>query len=229
MPRNVIEILDACKLFSGVNEAGFQRLAVIAQIRAFPKGRLVFREGDECPGVYVVDKGLVRVFRTGAGGKEHVLHLVGPGNTFAEAAAIGGLKCPANAETIAPTTCVLLPNGPFRKALEDDHALCLCMMAGLSCWVQNFVGLMEDVVLRDANGRVARFLLESRTGNEDTVELPGLKRHVASHLNLTSETLSRVFRRFVSSGLIGELENNRVRLLDVERLDRMAKGLPAES
>ena len=54
---------------------------------------MVFRENDACPGVFVVGQGLVRVFKTGAGGKEQVLHMVGPGETFAEVAAIGGFNC----------------------------------------------------------------------------------------------------------------------------------------
>ena len=225
MPHTVVDILHGCKLFSEVQGRGFQRLAVMATIRTFNKGQTIFREGDECPGTYVVASGLVRVFKTGAGGKEHVLHMVSPGNTFAEVAAIGGFRCPANAEAVAPTTCALLPAAPLRTALEEDHELCLGMLTGLTRWVRHLVGLMEDIVLRDAAGRLARFLLELKTGEGDTIELPGLKRHVASHLNLTSETFSRVLRRFVEAGLIAEPENNRLRLLDLGQLDLVAKGM----
>ncbi|GAG06827.1 unnamed protein product, partial [marine sediment metagenome] len=198
--RNVIDILADCAMFSEVNEAGFQRLGVMSRICKFPKSYNIFREGADCPGIYVLGEGLVRIFRTGPGGKEHVLHMVEPGGTFAEVAAIGGFKCPASAQTIEPTTCVLLPMAPFRKLLEDDHELCLCMMSSMSSWVHDLVGLMGNVVLRDAAGRVASHLLQTSTEDNNTIELPGLKRHIASHLDLTSETFSRVLRRFVQSG-----------------------------
>ncbi len=224
MPRNVIDILADCALFSEVSEAGFVRLATMARICRFPKSYRIFCEGDDCAGVYVVDGGLVRIFKTGSGGKEHVLHMVGPGGTFAEVAAIGGFKYPASAETIEPTNCVLLPLDPFRKALEEDHDLCLCMMAGMSSWVHDLVGLMGNVVLRDAAGRVARYLLEMATDEKDTIELPALKRHIANHLNLTSETFSRVLRRLIQTGLISDATNHRFRLLDREKLKQIAKG-----
>ncbi len=221
--RNVIDILADCAMFSEVNESGFQRLGVMSRICRFPKSYNVFREGDDCPGIYVVGEGLVRIFRTGAGGKEHVLHMVGPGGTFAEVAAIGGLQCPASAQTIEPTTCALLPMAPFRKLLEDDHKLCLCMMSSMSSWVNDLVDLMGNVVLRDAAGRVASHLLQASTENHSTVELPGLKRHIASHLNLTSETFSRVLRRFVQHGLISDTSNNQFQILDREGLQRIAQ------
>jgi len=225
LPLSVVDILHDCGLFSEVQAPGFQRLALIARLCRFGKGQSIFREGDKCPGVYVVGSGLVRVFKTAPGGKEHVLHMVGPGKTFAEVAAIGGFNCPASAQAIASTTCALLPDDLFRKTLEDDHQLCLGIMSGLTFWVRHLVGLVEDVVLRDAAGRLARFLLDSDPKDDGTIELPGLKRYVASHLNLTSETFSRIFHRFVEAGLIAELKFNHVRLLDFERLKLVAKGL----
>lgn len=225
MSLNVADILNECKLFSEVQPPGFQRLAIIARICKFRKGQVIFREGEDCPGVYVVGSGLVRVFKTGAGGKEHVLHMVGPGNTFAEVAAVGGFELPASAEAVSESTCVLLPMDRFREALESDHDLCLGMMAGLTLWVRHLVNLMEDVVLRDAAGRLARFLLEAKPDRDGTIELPGLKRHVASHLNLTSETFSRTLRRLVEAGLIAQPEGTRVRLLEPDKLRQVARGL----
>ena len=160
----------------------------------FSKQQMIFRQGQACPGVYVVDSGMVRVFKTATTGKEHVLHMVGPGQTFAEVAAIGNFDCPAYAEAVVRTSCVLIPMDRFRDAMAQDHQLCLEMMTGLSFWVRRLISLMEDLVLRDALGRTARFLLESDVAADGTVRLPSLKRHVASHLNLTSETLSRTLK-----------------------------------
>ena len=147
-------------MFSAVEPAGFRRLATIARLCHFRKGQVIFRENEPCPGVFVVGQGLVRVFKTGPGGQEHVLHMVGPGDSFAEVAAIGGFPLPASAEAVKKTTCVLLPQDRFRQALADDHELCLGMMTSMTVWVRRLVTLMEDITLRDAAGRLARFLLE---------------------------------------------------------------------
>ena len=225
MPLNVVDILHRCPLFSEVPAAGFQRLAAIARLCHFRKGQVVFRENEPCPGVFVLGQGLVRVFKSGSAGREHVLHIVGPGGTFAEVAAIGGFDLPASAEALKKTTCALLPLDRFRRALSEDHELCLGVLTSLTVWVRHLVTLMEDVTLRDAAGRLARFLLESPRAADGTIELPGLKRHVASHLNLTSETFSRTLRRLVEAGLIAEADNARLRLLQPKKLRQVAEGL----
>jgi CRP/FNR family transcriptional regulator len=224
MQPNVIDILANCKLFTGLSESSFNRLVAIAQIRRFDKGRLIFHQGDECPGVYVVGTGLVRVFKKGPGGKEHVLHMVGPGETFAEVAAIGGFDCPACAEAVAESVCALVPMDRLRAALEDDHELCRGMLVSLTLWVRHLVGLMEDIVLRDATGRLARYLLDAPADEADKIELPTLRRHLASHLNLTSETFSRTLRRLTDAGLISQTDDQ-IYLLDREKLGLVAEGL----
>jgi CRP/FNR family transcriptional regulator len=222
---NIVEILSECRLFSAVPPRSFQRLAAMARLCKFRKGQPIFAENDPCPGVYIVGKGMVRVFKKGPGGKEHTLHIVEPGGTFAEVAAMGGFNVPASAEAVEPCVCLLLPQGQFGKALEEDHPLCLGMMAGLTHWVKHLVGLLEDVVLRDAAGRIARYLLEARQAEDGTVALPSLKRYVASHLNLTSETFSRTFRRLLDANLISVGAKNRVTIVDRSKLHCVAEGL----
>jgi CRP/FNR family transcriptional regulator, dissimilatory nitrate respiration regulator len=224
MPPNIVDILHGCKLFSPVPAGSFQKLAALAAVRQFRKGQVIFRENDPCPGVYVVGSGTVRIFKTGSGGKEHVLHLVGPGETFAEVAAIGGFNVPASAEAISKTICAVLPAEPFRRLLDADPKLTQGLLLGLTQWVRHLVNLMEDIVLRDAAGRLARFLLDAQPDAAGQIKLPGLKRHVASHLNLTSETLSRTLRRLIDAGMIAQRQKNRVEVLDAKTLRRVAEG-----
>jgi CRP/FNR family transcriptional regulator len=146
--------------------------------------------------------------------------------TFLEVAAIGGFDSPAFAEAIEETTCALLPQEPLRKELETDHDLCLQLMGGMAARVRHLLGLLEDVVLRDATGRVARKILQAAGGGDGPFPLKVLKKDLASHLNLTSETLSRTFRRLTASGLIETSGQQQIRILDRAALEEVSEGLP---
>jgi CRP/FNR family transcriptional regulator len=224
MGRPAEEIIQNCQLFAEVDPLRCRKLAEISRVHQYAKQQRVFDQGQDCPGVFIVDTGMVRVFKTAPSGKEHVLHMVAPGQTFAEVAAIGNFACPAHAEAVEPTRCLLIPVDRFREQMVSDHQLCLEMMAGMSFWVRRLISLMEDLVLRDALGRTARFLLESETDPDGMVRLPSLKRHVASHLNLTSETLSRTLSRLIEAGLVVEHDKNRVELCDPRQLRAVSEG-----
>ena len=218
------DILWACRSFSNVTEKSLDQLCAIAHVSRFRKGEMVFRQGDPCPGLYVVGSGSIRVFTMAPNGKEHVLHFIEPGLTFAEVAAIGGFPCPAFAEALSDSRCVLLPTEPLKALLRRDHDVCLQIMTSLCSWVHNLVGLMGDIVLRDAGQRLARYLLDVGGEEGEAFALPNLKKDLASHLNLTSETFSRTLRRLQDAGLIEQLDGGRMRIARHDELQNLADG-----
>jgi CRP/FNR family transcriptional regulator len=199
----------------------------MARVKRYKRGEIIFSEGDACPGLFIVGHGVVRIYRNAPTGKQHVLHLAYEGMTFAEVAAIGRFDCPAHAEAIQDTVCVLLPLASFLREIEQDHSLCLELLVSMSVWVRHLVGMLEDIVLRDATSRVARHLLRAAVDDvEQGSSLPMLKRDLASHLNLTSETLSRTLRRLSDAGLILTPDPHQIHVLDRKALEGVADGLP---
>ncbi|MCA9255396.1 MAG: Crp/Fnr family transcriptional regulator [Planctomycetes bacterium] len=220
--RSASEVLDSCDLFSGLDDVQHERLVAISEEHVFEPGELIFRQGTPCPGLFVVDAGLVRLYRLAPSGQEHVLHLCGPDQTFAEVAAIGAFAVPANAVSVTASNCVLLPADRLQAELAGSHALCRQLLTGMAFWVRHLVVLLEDVTLRDAAGRVARLLSDLPIGPEGTIELPSTKRDLASHLNLSSETFSRILRRLGERGLIELGSDRSLRLIDRGRLEDLA-------
>jgi len=229
MDGTAVEIIRECGLFCGLTPGSFDKIAQIARTVRFGRGQMVFGEGDPCPGIFVVGTGAVRIFKVAPSGKEHVLHFARAGMTFAEVAAIGQFDCPAHADVTEDSVCALIPAAGFRQIINQDHSFCIEMMVGMSKWVHHLVGLMEDLVLRDATSRVARHLIQSdSTEGRGEFALPMRKKDLASHLNLTSETLSRTLLRLVDCGLI-ERSDHRIRIRELDKLQEVADGLaPAE-
>lgn len=220
-------IIERCRFFRGLTQKSLERILSMARIKRYQRGELIFSEGDACPGIFVVGQGAVRIFRNAPSGKQHVLHLAYQGSTFAEVAAIGAFNCPAFAEATQDTVCALLPRDEFLREIRHDHELCIQLLGSMATWVHHLVGVLEDVVLRDATSRVARHLLRSGVpGEQDDILLPMLKRDLASHLNLTSETLSRTLRRLTEAGLIDTPDQHHIRILDKDAMEQVAEGLP---
>ncbi len=223
-------ILENCGLFRSLAPQWLGLLSENGSLRHLKRNQMIFRQGDVCPGLYCVGSGSVKVFKISPAGKEHILHLAGPGQTFAEVAAIGEFSLPAYAQTLESTTCVLIPTIRLRHLLATHHEFCLQLLSGMSLWVRQLIALLEDIVLRDAAGRVARHLIDADpSAGKCPFALPIRKKDLASHLNLTSETLSRTLRRLTDSGLIQTPTPQTVRIIDREQLEEVSAGiLPAE-
>ncbi len=216
-------IINGCRLFARLAPAGRERLAAIARPVDAPARHLLFRQDDPCPGAFVVGRGRVRVYKLAPSGKEHILHLVGPGGIFAEAAVIGGFPCPAFAQTTEASELALLPAHDLMALLRADHAFCLDLLAGMAGWLHSMVDQVDALVLSDASGRLARWLL-ANVGPDGVAHLPSPNRLLALHLNLTAETLSRTLRRFTDENLIAH-DGDRISIRDRDGLGSVASGV----
>ncbi len=226
MRMDVEATLKNTRLFAKIAPESIKKFVEMAVTREYSKGARIFSPGEPIPGIFMVSSGFVRLYKIAPNGKEHILHLAGPGSTFAEAAVLGGFPSPAFAEAVEDTDCLLLPSKPFVQALRDDAELGLQLCAGMAMWVRQLIGQLEGVVLQDAAGRVARYLLKAMQEDQGhEVRWPSRKKHIASHLNIASETLSRTLRQLREANLIEEGEAGALRVLDRAGLEEVADGL----
>ena len=218
--------LRASILFAGAAPAELESLAAIAVERSYSRGAAVFSEGDVADGFYTVVSGRVKVFKLSPDGKEQTLHLLGPGEAAGEAAVFAGSRFPAHAEAIEASRLLFLPRDAFIDVIGRYPALALGMLAELSRRLKRFTQMIEALALKEAPGRFASYLmlLRRHTGPDDTVNLGMAKRQLAAVLGLTPESLSRVLTRLAREGIIATSGTRDVRILDPDRLERLATG-----
>jgi len=215
--------IAACPLFQRVDPRRIDLLRAASRGHEVPPRSMLFRQGDACPGIILVASGAIRVFKLAPNGKEHVLRVVHAPESFLEVPVLGGFDCPACAETIEPTSYVIVPTGEVRELVAGDHEFCQQLLSSMSLRVLRLVNLLEDVVLRDATARIAKHLYDQADERTGVVFLEASHKDIALHLNLTPETLSRALRRLQDDDLV-ELRDGRLHVSDRERLEMAIEG-----
>jgi CRP-like cAMP-binding protein len=223
------QILRRIYLFSGIAEADLATLARMAVKKTFPRHAAIFGEGKEARGFYLLITGQVKLVKSSLEGKEYIIRLVGPGETFAEAAVFGEIPYPATAIALEECHTLFFPKGPFLQHLADSPALARNMLATLSHLMFHLTKQLEDLSLKEVSARLARYILERCRHTHGDVapglhcDLPTTKTQLAAYLGTISETLSRTLSRFKSLGLI-EMDKGKITIIDPVALQKMAGG-----
>lgn len=187
--------------FESLDEAALDWLAGQMVRRAFAPGETIFIEGEPAAGLWLVERGRVKIFKLNPDGGEHVLHILGEGNTFNDIAALDGGANPANAAALSDVTAWLLPSEVLAAAIERYSALALKVIRALAARVRYLVGQIEDLALYSVMVRLARFLLKQ--SEDPALSGPGVTRvAIAAHLATTPQTISNVLRALEDTGAI---------------------------
>ena len=120
MDTDTIQAVADISLFSGLGPKELAALAAVAEVRRYARGQDIFFSGDPAEGFFSVASGKVRIYQTSLAGKEHILHVFGPGEVFAEVAVFAGGVYPANAQAMEDGECLFFPRERFRKLLAED-------------------------------------------------------------------------------------------------------------
>lgn len=222
---NLIESISQMALFQGLPEKQLAEISSIISEEEFGQGSIIFSEGDETRGFYVLLSGRVKIFKLSPDGKEQILHIIEPGEPFAEIALFAGSHYPAHAETLIKSRTILFPRAGFQKLIGNDPDLAMNMLGILTQRLRYFARLVEDLSLKEVPQRLASYImyLSRNQNHSSSVELNISKGQLASLLGTIPETLSRILSKMAGQGFI-DVDGRRIHILKKDALAALASG-----
>ena len=218
------QTLAKVPIFSGLTENELAFLVQHAVPRHYSAGEIVFGEGEPCLGMYVVESGHIRIFKSSSGGREHVLSVDAPGSSVAELPVFDGGTYPASASAIDDATLLFVSK-------QDFHALCLAhpqvalkVLRVVGARLRRLVGIIEELSFTTVRHRLASFLLRlaqkdgKRTGEGIQLALPASNQELASQIGTVRELVSRNLSRLQAEGVL-QLDGRDVLILDLKALE----------
>lgn len=207
--------------FEGIVEDEIVYIAERTVLRSFSVGEMIFLEGEQAEGLWIVKEGSIKVFKLNPDGGEHILHLRGPGKTFNDIGALDGGSNPANAASLSSEAFVwLVPSEVIRHVITRNPQIALNVIKHLAGRVRSLVGQIEDLALYSVIARLARFLLKQ--AEDPSLTGPGVTRTaIAAHLATTPQTISNALRELEQAGAL-EFDRHRIWIIDEGKLRSIA-------
>ena len=219
-----LDIIPQIPIFNGLPEDQISAIKQIALEKRINKGEVVFSEGEEGHGFYVIVEGRIKIFKVSTEGKEQILHIYGAGQPFGEVPVFAGQKFPATAQAIEKTRALFLPRAAIVDLIAANPSLALNMLAVMSKKLRQFTVQIENLSLKEMPARLASYLifLAEEQGADELVTLKISKGQLASILGTIPETLSRIFARLSGRNLI-RVDGRNITLLNRKGLGNLAE------
>lgn len=223
MPIDV-EMLGQIPVFAPLSPEDLAHVAAMTVERRYDRGDLILLEGDLGGALHYVRRGLVKVFKTSAGGKEQVLRLIAAGHTFNDVPALDGGPNPASAAAMEQSLVYVIQRAELRKLIMTRPEVAEAVVQTLASALRHLVALVEDLSLRHVAARVAKILLEQEASTQEGQQVYHLtQQEMAALAGTAREVVGRALKELEAAGAI-EMRQGRAVLLSRERLHLLAAG-----
>lgn len=220
-----LAVLRGVSIFSSLSEQEFAFLTSHLLPRKYTSGELIFSEGDACSGLYVVQSGNVRIFKSSAGGREQVLSIDGPGSSIAELPVFDGGNYPASAQAVSDSTLLFFSRQDFQALCVQHPEVALKVLRVVGGRLRRLVGIIEELSFSTVRHRLIALLVRLaktegvRNGDGISLTLPSNNSELAAQIGTVRELVSRNLSRLQAEGLI-QVDNRKLEIPSLKRLEQ---------
>jgi len=211
-----LEIVESCltcklradKIFCNLPQTTVQALEAIKYTTAYPKGAVLFVEGQAPRGVFILCRGRVKLSICSSDGKTLILKIAEAGEVLGLSASVSGKPYELTAETLDPCQVNFVKREDFLRFLREHNDVCLRVAEQLSekyntaCHEIRSLGLSHS-----AAEKLAKLLLEWSLKNggarqPERMKLTLTHEEIAQMIGTSRETVTRLFADFKKRQLI---------------------------
>ena len=185
---------------------------------------MVFSEGEPCAGLFVVESGSVRIFKSSPGGREQVLSIEGPGGSIAELPVFDGGNYPASVIAIEDTVLLFVSRQDFQALCLTHPQVSLKVLKVVGGRLRRLVGIIEELSFTTVRHRLSAYLLRMakkegrKVAQGVEITLPTNNQELAAQIGTVRELVSRNLSRLQAEGLI-TIDGRTLVLRDMKALE----------
>ena len=203
-------------------------LRLSAAIREFPRGALIFKPSPNPEYVYLLEQGLVRMYRESPQAEQVTFGYVQPGEVFGECAVFRDRPRESFAEAHENSTVLRLPRQRFVRAIRSTPSLMFAIAKQIEGRFKNVESRVEDLVFRDARSRLASVILQlgdefgRSDGDRTIIKMRLTHEEIATLIGTSRPTVSIALGELEDLGVVSRVDRY-IGINDGNELKRIAQ------
>ncbi|HET6346752.1 MAG TPA: Crp/Fnr family transcriptional regulator [Myxococcota bacterium] len=188
--------------------------------REFPKGHVLFRDGDSGREMFVIQAGKVRISKS-VRDVDKTLVVLGPGEFFGEMSILNNQPRSATATVDDDAKLLVIDPKTFEAMVRGNAEIAVRMIKKLAARLQEADEQIENLLLRDHNSRVVHFLAHHATKHgkqeADGVAIELNLKDLAAKIGLEVDPVNEVINKLLRAKLVKITEKG-VTVHDIAKL-----------
>jgi CRP-like cAMP-binding protein len=226
VPASNVTLACGCAFFDGITQEHVKMLNEYSNIMHLMKGEILFKEGEEPSGLYIITKGKIKVYRTGNEGKEQIVRLSNQGDLVGYRALIGEGDYKSAAATLEESHVCFIPKEIVQRVIENNILIYKRIIALLTDDLQFAEQKIKELAQKPVRERVADALLQLKDKygyDKDgiTINITMSREELANLVGTATETLIRILSDFKKDKII-DLDHRKIKIINLDQLERTA-------
>jgi CRP/FNR family transcriptional regulator len=215
-----IERLKTIPYFSALDANALESTRRVIFEKRAERGEIILLEGESARALFFVASGAVKIFKTSPEGKEQILSIVRPGESFNDVSVFDDGPNLAGAQAMGAVDLYGIGKEEIANILKQYPQMALTVIRIMAKRVRQLLSLVEDLSFRRVVSRVAKILLEY--GAERTEPRPRLtQQEIAAMAGTVREVVGRSIKSLEENGTI-RMESRRIVITNKEALQQLA-------
>ena len=187
--------------------------------RKEPKGTILHNGSTDCSGLFLIKSGQLRAYILSDEGREITIYRLFDWDIclFSASCVLNSIQFEIIIEAEKDAEFWVIPPMVFKKLMDESAPMANYVNGIMGSRLSDMMWLMEQVMWKSMDKRIAAFLLEEAT-IEGTNELKITHETIANHLGTHREVVTRMLRYFQSEGLV-QLSRGTVSIINKQGLD----------
>ncbi|MFT4753373.1 MAG: CRP-like cAMP-binding protein [Salibacteraceae bacterium] len=190
---------------------------------AYKKGQILFHEDTRPLGVFCVNKGKLKVYKTGDDGKDQIIQISRPGDLLGYRAMIGEDLYPVTAEALEDVQVCFVPKTEFVRLLDSSKEFSNLLLKEACHELSKMTEMLTNLAQKTVRERLAVSLLmlndvyKENKNEEDFAEINLTREDLANIVGTATETIIRLLHDFKEEKLI-KTNGRKIMVLEPDNL-----------
>lgn len=217
------------RLTSVLKTVDAPRLEDIASAKSctgYPKGQVVFREGETPEGLFCIHQGKVKLYKRGDGGRDYIVRFAKAGDVIGYRSLLDGEPYNLSAAALEDSVICCIPRDTFFGTLREDGNFTMAMIHLLSGQLRKTEDQLVHLAQKPVRERLAEALLVLReiygteNGDDSPLNIMLSRDDLAAVVGTATETLVRAIADLKRERLIAT-DKKKIRIIDTDGLIRV--------